>query len=98
MLFRSRQIINLAFQAYKDEGHQAMLRIAWPLFIASLESDDVVHKEWALSRFKSLGKHGPNYRRAFKVLEAAIAEQDRSGYCVSIMQFLGSGQYERFVI
>lgn len=93
-----RQIINLAFQAYKDEGHQAMLRIAWPLFIASLESDDVVHKEWALSRFKSLGKHGPNYRRAFKVLEAAIAEQDRSGYCVSIMQFLGSGQYERFVI
>lgn len=93
-----RQIITLAFQAYKHEGNQAMLRIAWPLFMAALESDDVVHKEWALSCFKSLGKYGLNYRRAFKVLEAAIAEQDRTGYCPSIMQFLESGRYERFMI
>ncbi|KIM93436.1 hypothetical protein OIDMADRAFT_21512 [Oidiodendron maius Zn] len=47
-----RHIITIAFKAYKHEGNKAILRMARPLFMAVLESDDMAHKGWALTYFQ----------------------------------------------
>lgn len=67
-----REIINLAFQSYKFGGDGAILRIPWPLLLAGLETDDFVHREWIVERFKSLGVFGNNYKRALQLLDLAI--------------------------
>ncbi|PTB54487.1 hypothetical protein M431DRAFT_530667 [Trichoderma harzianum CBS 226.95] len=59
-----KMIMKLAYQAFKLEGDEAMLRIAWPLFIAILETDDLLHREWLIARLHALGKFGKNYSRA----------------------------------
>lgn len=93
-----REIVKLAFEAYKDAGDSAMLRISWPLFIAALETDDSVHREWIMVRFRDLQKHGKNYGRAFKVLDSVVKEQNESGRRVSVLRLLASGKFENFVI
>ncbi|RDW82473.1 hypothetical protein BP6252_03585 [Coleophoma cylindrospora] len=91
-------ITTLAFQAYQNEGDRAMFRIAWPLFIAGIETDDLVHREWILTRFRSLGRYGKNYRRAFKLLHAVIAQSEELGRSVDVLQLIEEGSYERFAI
>ncbi|OGE48284.1 hypothetical protein PENARI_c030G02380 [Penicillium arizonense] len=51
-----REIMTLGFRTYSDQGDQAMGRIAWPLFVVALESDDMIHRAWVLERFEVLGK------------------------------------------
>lgn len=93
-----REIVNIAFRAYKDEGDQAMFRIAWPLFMATLETDDLIHRQWMLDRFKALGKYGKNYKRAYGLLETVVKDQDEGGCRVDVGQYLDSGRFERFCI
>jgi hypothetical protein len=86
-----REIVKLAFEAYKGVSDSAILRISWPLFIAALETDDSVHREWIMTRFRDLQKHGKNYRRAFRVLDSAVKKQDKSGRRVSVLRLIASG-------
>ncbi|KAF4444925.1 C6 zinc finger domain [Fusarium acutatum] len=59
-----RNIMNLAFQAYKHGGDVAMVRIARPLFMVALESDEELHVSWILERFKGLTRFGEHFARA----------------------------------
>ncbi|KAG4434825.1 hypothetical protein IFR05_009696 [Cadophora sp. M221] len=93
-----REIMTLAFKSFKHEGDTAMMRITWPLFMAGLETDDLLHREWILDRFRSLGRFGMNYKRAFLLLEAAIDQQERSSERVNMLDLLDSGCYESFVV
>jgi len=93
-----RAVMVVAHRAYNREGDIAMLRIAWPLFIAAISTDDVVHREWLLLRFQELGRFGINYVRAYKVLRAVIEEQEKSETFVDVIRLLGSGEYAKFVI
>jgi len=93
------EIMKLAFQAHKYEGDTAIRHIAWPLLVAFLETDDFVHREWILQRFKSLRVFGNNYWRAQKLLESTITEQGRLGRRVNTLNFVGSDPlFERFVV
>ncbi|RDW75796.1 hypothetical protein BP5796_06617 [Coleophoma crateriformis] len=91
-------ITTLAFQAYKNEGDRAMFRIAWPLFIAGIETDDLVHREWILNRFRNLGRYGKNYRRALELLQAVIERSEEFRRSVDVLQLIEEGSYERFAI
>lgn len=93
-----REILNLAFQGFKRGGLIGVLRITWPLFMVGLETDDLVHREWILTRFRELRRFGKNYARAYRFLERALEEQARLGHRVDIIAFLESGDFERFVI
>ncbi|KAF5968524.1 C6 zinc finger domain-containing protein [Fusarium coicis] len=64
-----RHIMNLAFQAYRHGGDAAVVRIARPLFMVALETDEELHVSWILERFKSLAQFGEHFARAGHFLE-----------------------------
>ncbi|KAL6788967.1 hypothetical protein J3E68DRAFT_430214 [Trichoderma sp. SZMC 28012] len=93
-----KMIMKLAYQAFKLEGDEAMLRIAWPLFIAILETDDLLHREWLIARLRALGKFGKNYSRAAAFVESFVAEEERKGERLDFQAYLTSGGFEQFSI
>ncbi|KAF7546844.1 hypothetical protein G7Z17_g8144 [Cylindrodendrum hubeiense] len=93
-----RQIMNLAFQTYKHGGDEAMMRIAWPLFMVALETDDLLHREWALDRLGSISKFGKNFERAHHFLVDVVDMQSRSGKRVNVRERFQSGEVGLFVI
>lgn len=74
-----KSIMNLAYQSYKHGGDEALARVAWPLFLAVLETDDMLHRDWILDRFMALGKYGRNYERAYRFLVDTIPRQQQVG-------------------
>ncbi|KAL2840391.1 fungal-specific transcription factor domain-containing protein [Aspergillus pseudoustus] len=92
------EILTLAYQAYRDEGEPAMARIAWPLFMTAIETDDLAHQDWISSRFAYLRSRGENYRRAEKALLFVVTEQRKRGGRVDFSARFESGELERFVI
>jgi hypothetical protein len=93
-----KMIMKLAYQAFKLEGDEAMLRIAWPLFIAILETDDLLRREWLIARLRALGKFGKNYSRAAVFVESFVAEEERKGERLDFQAYLTSGGFEQFSI
>ena len=92
------EIVTLSFLSYKDEGDQGLFRMAWPLFMAGLETTDLVHQQWILDRFRSLGRFGNSYSRAHRLLESMIRDQESSGVRSSICRYAESRQFGRFFI
>lgn len=92
------EIVTLSFLSYKDEGDQGLFRMAWPLFMAGLESTDLVHQQWILDRFRGLKKFGNSYSRAHRLLESMVRDQEFSGVRTSICRYAESHQFERFFI
>ncbi|VUC37975.1 unnamed protein product [Clonostachys rosea] len=93
-----REIMNLAFQAYKHEGDEAMMRIAWPLFMVALETDDLVHRDWVLERFDSISQFGKNFERAYQFLRDITQRQTHLEMRVDLRGRLQSGEVGLFVI
>ncbi|EFQ35519.1 hypothetical protein CGRA01v4_00009 [Colletotrichum graminicola] len=93
-----REIMNLAFQAFKHEGDESMARIAWPLFIVALETDDLLHRDWVLSRFQGMSQFSKNLDRAHVFLKQTIEIQNRLGKRVDVRERFQSGEVGLFVI
>lgn len=97
-LMHVRTIMTLATQTYKHMGTGTMQMIAWPLLIAGLETDSQSHRDWLLARFQGMGGYSKNYERAHQFLAKALDIQATTGQRVNILQLLGSGQVEKFVM
>ncbi|KAF7546712.1 hypothetical protein G7Z17_g8231 [Cylindrodendrum hubeiense] len=93
-----REIMTLAFNAHRDQGEQAMIRFAWPLFVAALETDDVLHRTWDLQRYDALAVQGENFRRAREALGIAFSEQDLHERRVDYAELVRRDNIDRFVI
>jgi hypothetical protein len=76
--------MNLCYQSFKHSGDDAMMRVAWPLFIVALETDDMLHRDWILERFAALGKYGHNFERAHSFLVETLSIQQRLGRRVDL--------------
>ncbi|KAK4084320.1 transcriptional regulator family: Fungal Specific TF [Trichoderma aggressivum f. europaeum] len=68
-------IIDLAVQADKHQGVEGTIRVAWPLFVVALETSNVVHQRWVLSRFKAMSSYSKNLERAHRFLTEALRRQ-----------------------
>ncbi|KAL7955703.1 hypothetical protein V8C34DRAFT_290781 [Trichoderma compactum] len=68
-------IIDLAVQADKHQGVEGTIRVAWPLFVVALETSNVVHQRWVLSRFKAMSSYSKNLERAHRFLTKALRRQ-----------------------
>ncbi|KDN70701.1 hypothetical protein CSUB01_10338 [Colletotrichum sublineola] len=93
-----REIMNLAFRAFKHQGDESMICIAWPLFIVALETDDLLHREWILSRFQGMSRFSKNLDRAHVFLKETIELQNRLGKRVDVRERFQSGEVDLFVI
>lgn len=81
-----RVIMNLAFQNHRHGGDEALIKLAWPLFIAALETDDLLHREWILGRFETGSKYGKNFERAYNFLRKIIPTQQRLGKRIDVRE------------
>lgn len=79
-----QEIMNLCFQDFTHSGELPNLRVAWPLFLAALESSDMLHQNFVLERFAIFRLYGKNYERAYRFLVNAIPMQRRSGKRIDI--------------
>ncbi|CAO2650295.1 Nn.00g015870.m01.CDS01 [Neocucurbitaria sp. VM-36] len=83
-----KEIMNLVFQGHRHGGDEAMIKVAWPLFIAALETDDMLHRNWILERFKNISKYGRNFERAYDFLLKVIPMQQRLGQRIDVLEHL----------
>lgn len=83
---------------YEHEGVGYMWRVAWPMFIAALETDDPIYQNWVMDRFTALEAHGENMRRAKVLLEAICHEQRIAEQSVDWRLRIRRGQFQAFVI
>lgn len=74
-----QEIMNLCFQDFVHGGDHPNLRTAWPLFMAALETQDMLHQKFILERFEVFRLYGKNYERAYRFLVTVIATQRRCG-------------------
>lgn len=61
-------IMNLAAQSFKHQGNEAMVPIAWPLYIVALETQCATQFDWIISRFHAMSTYGKNYERTYQFL------------------------------
>lgn len=61
-------IIDLVIQADKHQGIEAVIRVAWPLFVVALETNNEVHQRWVLGRFQMMSRYSKNLERAHRFL------------------------------
>jgi hypothetical protein len=83
---------------HEHEGEDYLWRVAWPLFVGGLETNDPIHQSWVLDRFSNLQKRGENMRRAKLLLEAVFLEQRVTKLRVDYLALLRTGLIEGFVI
>ncbi|KAF2798606.1 hypothetical protein K505DRAFT_232887 [Melanomma pulvis-pyrius CBS 109.77] len=91
-----REILNMAYQSFKHDGDEAIIRVAWPLFMAALETDDLLHRDWVLDRFAAIGKYGKNFERAHRFLKEMIPAQQNLGRRIELRARLE--RTEQFVL
>ncbi|KAI8663438.1 hypothetical protein NCS57_00944600 [Fusarium keratoplasticum] len=82
------EIMRLAFQLRSHWGDDGLRKIAWPLFLAGLETDDLLHREWILERFQKMSEMGEHLKRAFNFLKDALVIQQGSGRRVDIREMM----------
>ena len=73
-------IMSLAAQSFKHQGNEAMIRIAWPLYVVALETDCEAQFDWIISRFRAMSIYGSNFARAYQHL-AQISQSDIDETC-----------------
>ncbi|RSL94084.1 hypothetical protein CDV31_014443 [Fusarium ambrosium] len=93
-----REIMSLASKAHRGQGDQGMIRFAWPLFVAALESDDMTYRSWILERYDALAARSENFRRARNALHIAFREQEINGLPIIYTELVRRGDIDRFVI
>ncbi|KAF9693792.1 hypothetical protein EKO04_008414 [Ascochyta lentis] len=74
-----QEIMNLCFQDFTHGGDKPNLRVAWPLFMAALETKDLLHQKFVLERFEAFKLYGKNDERAHRFLVTVIGMQRRHG-------------------
>lgn len=79
-------IMNLAFQNHRHGGDEATAKLAWPLFIAALETDDLLHREWILERLQACSKYGKSFERAYCFLRETLPIQQRLGKRIHVRE------------
>lgn len=77
-------IIDLAIQADKHQGIEAVIRVAWPLFVVALETNDEVHQRWILGRFQMMSRYSKNLERAHRFLKETLPLGGVSGERIGV--------------
>ncbi|KAF7548813.1 hypothetical protein G7Z17_g6807 [Cylindrodendrum hubeiense] len=91
------RILKLAYYGWEHGGAAAISRMAWPLFMAALETDDNIHQDWILSRFEQLSCFGVNYRKAHQWLKSRMRDMRRN-IALDELEFISPTQINQFML
>jgi hypothetical protein len=92
-------ILEIAPIVYENEHPNSMCRIAWPLFVAGIETTNFAHQSWILDRYRALSNFGSSFRRAHDLLKAVISHQRQTGERVDFRDWVRNRpEFESFII
>ena len=92
-------ILQIAAIVHENEPPSSMCRIAWPLFIAGVETNDFVHSAWVLERYRDLADFSQNFRRAHALLQDVVRHQCLTGEKVDYRRWLVERpEFEPFIV
>lgn len=63
-------------------------RLHWPLLMAVIETNDHLQREWLQQRLNELSAVHSEFAWANRVADEVLAEQDKSGGGVNLLEFL----------
>ncbi|KAJ9137959.1 hypothetical protein NKR23_g8783 [Pleurostoma richardsiae] len=88
--FLLKEIMNLAFQTFRYRGEDGLTRIAWPLFIAALETDNPLDRAWIIERFEKMSILGRHLRGAHRFIGDVVAIQEMTMKRVNTREMMRS--------
>ncbi|KAM0249490.1 hypothetical protein ACHAQJ_009038 [Trichoderma viride] len=91
-------IIDLAIQTDKHQGIEAIIRVAWPLFVVALETNSAVHRRWVLGRFQTMSRYSKNLERAHRFLLEFLTLKNASSENMEVHKKFSLANGEIFVI
>ncbi|KAJ5930354.1 hypothetical protein N7466_005847 [Penicillium verhagenii] len=83
---------------YECEGPNFLRHVAWAMFVAGFETDDIIHESWIIDRFAQLQRSGNNIRRAMTLLQTVFLEKRTSIRHISYSEWLQDDRFEKFTI
>ena len=81
---------------YEDEDY--MWRVAWPMFVAGVETDDPIYQSWIMERFSALSRSGENMRRAKTLLERIFLEKQTNQEPIDYLAWIREDSLKGFVV
>jgi hypothetical protein len=81
-------ILQIASVVHETETSSSLCRIAWPLFVAGVESTDFAHQSWVLDRFGELADSSVSFRRAYALLRQVVMRQRQTRERVDYRRWL----------
>lgn len=100
------RVLNLALKVHKNRP-RIMIRIAWPLFMAGIATQDEVHQDWVSDRLKELRRCGINFSHISdiynditnaKVAKRLIGKETTSSFIKNIRKMLEDVKGENFLL
>ncbi|KAJ5669057.1 hypothetical protein N7462_010127 [Penicillium macrosclerotiorum] len=92
-------LLKVCAYLYEYEGSSFLWHIAWPLFVASFETDDPIHQSWIIDRFEQMEKTGKNMRRAKIMLKELFkTKRDMSQPVDYYLDWIVDSKFEQFSI
>lgn len=92
-------IMHIAAIVHENEPPNALCRLSWALFMACVETTDLIYQNWILERYSGLCDFGISYSRANHLLKAVVKHQRMTGEKVDYRQWIQKRpEFEQFVI
>lgn len=92
-------ILNIATIVHENESSNSLTRLAWALFVACVETRELVLQNWILERYAALSDFGVALSRAHTLLQAVVKHQRLTGEAVDYRSWVRSRpELELFMI
>jgi hypothetical protein len=83
---------------FRYEGKDYMWRVAWPMFVVGVETDDLIYQSWIMERFSALSRSGENMQRAKALLERLFLEKQTNQEPIDYLAWTREGSLKGFVV
>lgn len=91
-------ILQIALKIYETDGDVALMRVAWPLMLAGIETRESLQQDWVLERFNSLSTLGTNFARASECVKHIVARQKGGEPRQDFLALIKHEELEPFVL
>lgn len=91
-------ILVVALKLYESDDENALMRIAWPLLLAGMETREPLHQAWVIERFSGMTALGTNFARASACLKYVVERQRAGEPRQDFLKFVREKTLEAFVL
>ena len=91
-------VLKFARQILRHENDEAVMRIAWPLFVVALRTNSRHERDWILARFQAMSRLGQNMKRAWEFLVSHTKGKNTENPWLDPRAWFRSSDHSLFVV